>query len=180
MLASAAMFISSRSVVLAACCVLAACGDDTETSAAVEIACGAETCTECCNAEACGAGDACEEGLNEFQRLILYCDGPSDCAEGERCCADSGNNGAIVAECRADAECRELRAPTVYCNAAADCASGECTAVFEAEYVSTCRGSACVSGESIACECADGSAGTKVCYEEEYLPCRGSDNAVCE
>lgn len=97
------------------------------------VACGDDVCALCCNAGECRGSDAtCFEGGDQAGRLILFCDGPEDCALGETCCAGTpGGSFAVVAQCGSIASCAALPTPQYLCHDDADCRPGErCASSF--------------------------------------------------
>ncbi len=83
------------------------------------IACGEATCegeSVCCAGFAgtrCAAGEVCGGG-----ELAITCDGPEECAPGERCCAGFPLGAACLAECGANDQIR--------CHEDADCGGLRC------------------------------------------------------
>src|SRR5512139_1827446 len=60
---------------------------------------GGLKCAECCNDGACAVGQECNAGSSEDGRIILFCDGPEDCAAPKVCCVKGTDAGAIVGSC---------------------------------------------------------------------------------
>src|SRR5688572_10797853 len=60
---------------------------------------GGAKCAECCNDDACAVGQECNAGSTEDGRVILFCDGPEDCAAPGVCCVKQTDAGAVVAAC---------------------------------------------------------------------------------
>src|SRR5688572_17255838 len=79
------------------------CGDDATTLVQYQddpslekVNCaGGAKCIDCCNDGACAEGQACNAGSNAEEKVILFCDGPEDCA-GKVCCVKRSSGGAMV------------------------------------------------------------------------------------
>ncbi len=94
---------------------------------------GGAKCAECCNDGACAVGQECNTGATEDGRVILFCDGPEDCASPKFCCIKQAQAGALVGSC-ADTCDGGYKA----CHVPANCGGEACGAFEAAAYVGVC------------------------------------------
>lgn len=124
------------------CCAAAiACSDDGATLTEYKpdqriekINCaGGEKCAECCNGGFCAVGQSCNDGATEDGRIILFCDGPEDCAAPKVCCVKGTEAGAIVGSC-ADTCDSGAKA----CHVPENCGGEACGTFEQAPYIGVC------------------------------------------
>lgn len=103
-----------------------------ETVEKVNCAGGAK-CAECCNDGACAVGQDCNAGATEDDRVILFCDGPEDCAAPKFCCVKRTEAGAVVGSCADSCENGDRA-----CHVPANCDGNACGAFEPAAYLGVC------------------------------------------
>lgn len=98
---------------------------------------GGAKCAECCNNEVCAVGQECNAGASTENRVILFCDGPEDCAAPKVCCVKGSPGGALVGSCAST--CNE---GAKACHVPANCDGEPCEGFEPAPYIGVCGSSA--------------------------------------